>query len=46
MKPGDKVIVFGLYPGVVKKVDKHGIQVKWKVNGVDYLAYVKKEELK
>jgi preprotein translocase subunit YajC len=46
MKPGDKVIVFGLYPGVVKKVDKHGIQVKWKANGSEFLAYIDKKELR
>lgn len=46
VKVGDKVTVFGRYQGVVKKVDKHGIQVRWKVGETVYLAYVERQYLK
>lgn len=46
VKVGDKVMVFGRYQGVVKKIDKHGIQVRWKVGETVYLAYVERQYLK
>jgi len=46
VKVGDKVTVFGRYQGVVKKIDEHGIQVRWKVGETVYLAYVERQYLK